>query len=99
MSESAPKGFKLKVSSEVSIADIVAMLSVLIGCSIVYGGQVEQTKSNDARMRAIEASIDALRPTDARLARVEQVTAMQTNALARIEDKLDRVIEREKERP
>ena len=51
--------------------------------------------SMQARLDALEKNLTAQSSNESRLVRLEQVTTMQTQSLSRIEDKLDRVIERE----
>lgn len=55
--------------------------------------------SMQERLTAIERNLAAQSTIEGRLVRQEQLTEMQTRALERIERKLDRVIERERERP
>lgn len=92
MSENTADRWRL--SKEVSVADLVAVAVAVGGVAIVYGRQVEQMQAQSQRLASIDRAIEDLRPTDARIARLEQVTVMQTTALDRIEAKLDRVIER-----
>lgn len=47
------------------------------------------------RMESLEKMISGQASTESRLVRLEQVTTMQTRTMERIENKLDRVIERE----
>lgn len=48
-----------------------------------------------SRMEALEKMLSSQASTESRLVRLEQVTTMQTRTMERIENKLDRVIERE----
>lgn len=50
--------------------------------------------SMQARMDGLESMMLAQASTESRLVRVEQMTTMQARSLERIENKLDRVIER-----
>lgn len=48
-----------------------------------------------SRMEALERMLSSQAGTESRLVRLEQVTTIQTRTMERIENKLDRVIERE----
>jgi len=50
--------------------------------------------SMQSRLDTLEKSLSSQTNIESRLVRVEQITTLQTRSLERIENKLDRVIER-----
>lgn len=71
----------------------IAMIATIIMQSLAA---VWWAASMQSRLEALERFIASQAANEARLVRVEQATSMQSRALDRIEDKLDRVIERER---
>ena len=76
---------------------IAVVLSVLIGMFGNTAGVVWWAATSSSRLDRLEEFMAEMRSSDARIARLEQITIMQTTTLNRIEGKVDRVVERQSE--
>lgn len=76
---------------------VAVILSVLVGMMGNTAGVVWWAATSSSRLDRLEEFMTEMRSSDARIARLEQITTMQTTTLNRIEGKLDRVVERQNE--
>lgn len=69
----------------------IALIATLVAQSM---GAIWWASSMQSRLQSVESIIAAQSANEGRLARLEQSSMMQSRALDRIEDKIDRINER-----
>ena len=72
-------------------------IALILAIVAQTGGWIWWAASSTLRLDYIESSLAEMRTTERRLTRLEQIAENQNRALDRIEEKLDRAVERDYE--